>query len=157
MITRLLQLVFNPEMYPNFYRFLGLQNLTGHLISNTTTFSASTDGGASDWAGKGVLNLLFDLSSLASLGMWRMVFDIARFKACAVRVLSEDGELSIEAYLRREGYSTQFKDMFLIVRNRARLCLCGRFGSDLNCYSPSRQRSGVPHQMLPQPSSQLRP
>jgi predicted NAD/FAD-binding protein len=125
-----LQLLFNPEIYRNFYRFLELQKLTGHLISNATTFSVSTDGGTFEWAGKSVLNLLCNISSITDLGMWRMVFDIARFKACAVRVLSEDGEPTIEAYVKREGYSTQFKDMFLIVCNRTHPHLCGRFGSE---------------------------
>ena len=107
-------------MYPNFYRFLELQKLTGHLMSNTTTFSVSTDGGAFEWT-ENVWNLLRTPSSVIDLGVWRMVFDMVRFYACAVRVLSEDGEPTVGEYVRREGYSTQFEDMFLVVCNRIRL------------------------------------
>ena len=122
-------------MYPNFYQFLELQKLTGHLIPSATTFSILTDGGASEWAGESMRNFLYNPSSIINLGMWRMVFDIVRFKACAVRVLSEDGEPTIETYVKREGYSTQFKDMFLIVGDRTRPRLCGRSGTDHNCNS----------------------
>jgi predicted NAD/FAD-binding protein len=123
-------------MYPNFYRFLELHKRTGDLISNATTFSVSTDGGAFEWGGASLQSLLCRPSSILDLAMWRMVFDIARFCLCAVRVLSEDGEPTIEAYVEREGYSAQFKDKFLVVCTRARPRICGRFGSVVNCYSP---------------------
>ena len=136
--ARLSQLVFNPHMYPNFYRFLELHERTGDLISNATTFSVSTDGGAFEWAGESVRNFLCKPSSVFDLGMWRMMFDIARFNVCAIRVLSENADPTIEEYVKREGYSAQFKDKFLIVCARTRPCLCGGFGSvvNCNCYSP---------------------
>ena len=64
------------------------------------------------------------------------MFDIVRFNACATRALSEDGDLTIEAYVKREGYLAQFKDTFLVVCTRTRPRLCGRFGSVVNRYSP---------------------
>jgi predicted NAD/FAD-binding protein len=45
-----------------------------------------------------------------------MLFDIMRFNVCAVRVLAEKDDLSIGEYLQREGYSSQFRDDYLIVR-----------------------------------------
>ena len=120
-------------MYPNFYRFLELHKRTGDLISNATTFSVSTDSGTFEWAGESLRNFLCKPSCIFDLGMWRMVFDVARLNACAIRVLSEDGDPTIEAYVKREGYSAQFKDMFLVVYTPAPLCV--RFGSVVNCYS----------------------
>lgn len=80
------------------------------------TFSVSRDGGAFEWGGDGLRSVFCQLGRVFDPGMWRMLFDILRFNACAVRVLTEDdGELSIREYLRREGYSSRFEDDYLIV------------------------------------------
>jgi predicted NAD/FAD-binding protein len=82
------------------------------------TFSVSRDGGALEWAGDGLRSVFCQPRRVFDLGIWRMLFDIMRFNACAVRVLSEKddgGDLSIGEYLRREGYSSQFRDDYLIV------------------------------------------
>jgi len=123
-------------MYPNFYQFLELHKRTGDLISTATTFGVATDDGAIQWAGESLRHLLCKPSSIFDLSMWRLAFDIVRFIACAIRVLCEDGDLTIEAYVKREGYSAQFKDMFLVVCTRTRPRLCGRFGCVVNWYSP---------------------
>ena len=123
-------------MYPNFYQFLELHKRTGDLISTATTFGVLTDDGTIEWAGESFRHLICKPSSIFDLGMWRLVFDIVRFNACATRALSEDGDPTIEAYVKREGYSAQFKNMFLVVCTRTRPRLCGRFGSVVNWYSP---------------------
>ena len=52
--------------------------------------------------------------------MWRLVYDVLRFNACARRIAMrwsrEDEKLSIGRYLEREGYSDAFRDNYLIVR-----------------------------------------
>jgi predicted NAD/FAD-binding protein len=118
-------------MYPNFNRFLELHNLkrTGDVIENDMTFSVSGDGGAFEWAGDSLRNLLCKPSTIFDLRMWRMVFDIARFNASAVRVLSEDGNPTLGEYLKREGYSPQFGDKFLIVWTLSHPRSCDRFES----------------------------
>jgi predicted NAD/FAD-binding protein len=86
------------------------------VIETEMTFSVSRDGGVFEWAGDGLRSVFCQPRRVFDLGMWRMLFDILRFNACAVRVLvEEDGDLSIGEYLRREGYSSQFKDDYLIV------------------------------------------
>ena len=53
--------------------------------------------------------------------MWKMLYDILRFNACARRLLSEQRDreelrkLTIGAYLRKEAYSEAFIDNYLIV------------------------------------------
>jgi predicted NAD/FAD-binding protein len=126
------QIVFNPPTYPNFDRFLDLRRRAGvvEVIETEMTFSVSRDGGAFEWAGDGLRSVFCQLGRVLDLGMWRMLFDILRFNACAVRVLAEDdGDLSIGEYLRREGYSSRFNDDYLIVCHRAvsPSCLCGCF------------------------------
>jgi predicted NAD/FAD-binding protein len=111
-----LQIVFNPPTYPNFLRFLKLHPSI-ERINTQMTFSVSRDGGAFEWAGDGLRSVFCQPKRVLDLGMWRMLFDIMRFNACAVRVLAEknDEDLSIGEYLRREGYSSQFRDDYLIV------------------------------------------
>jgi predicted NAD/FAD-binding protein len=108
------QIVFNPPTYPNFLRFLKLHSSI-EIIKTQMTFSVSRDGGAFEWAGDGLRSVFCQPKRVFDLGMWRMLFDIMRFNACAVRVLSEKDDLSIGEYLRREGYSSRFRDDYLIV------------------------------------------
>ncbi|KAH9980028.1 hypothetical protein BGW80DRAFT_1272690 [Lactifluus volemus] len=98
--------VFNPPTYPNFLRFLKLHSSI-EIIKTQMTFSVSRDGGAFEWAGDGLRSVFCQPKRVFDLGMWRMLFDIMRFNACAVRVLSEKDDLSIGEYLRREGYSSR--------------------------------------------------
>jgi hypothetical protein len=111
----ILQIVFNPPTYPNFLRFLALQKRSVEVIKTQMTFSVSRDGGAFEWAGDGLRSVFCQPRRVFDLGMWRMLFDIMRFNACAVRVLTEKDGLSIGEYLQREGYSSQFRDDYLIV------------------------------------------
>jgi len=85
------------------------------VIETDMTFSVSRDGGAFEWAGASLRSVFCQTKRVFDPGMWRMLFDIARFNSCAVRVLSEAGDPTIGEYLRREGYSRQFKDNYLLV------------------------------------------
>jgi predicted NAD/FAD-binding protein len=134
--ARLSQIAFNARTYLNFYRFLELKKRTGDVISHSAIFGVSNEDGAFEWAGDTMQNLLCKPSSIFDLGMWRLVFDVLRFNACALRVLYEGGDPTIEAYVKKEGYSTQFTDMFLVVCTCTRPRLCGPFGSVVDRYSP---------------------
>ncbi|KAF9465349.1 hypothetical protein BDZ94DRAFT_1320407 [Collybia nuda] len=111
-------IVFNPSTYPNFLRFLRTHASTKDCILPTEmTFSVSRDGGAFEWAGKNLGTVFCQLRNLLEPDMWRLVWDVARFNACAGRFLSEEGhdkEMPIGEYLDREGYSSSFRDNYLI-------------------------------------------
>ena len=79
------------------------------------TFSVSRDCGAFEWAGDGLRSVFCQPWRVFDLGMWRMLFDIMRFNASAVRVLTENEDVSIGEYLKREGFSSRFRDDYLIV------------------------------------------
>ncbi|KAF8490829.1 hypothetical protein F5888DRAFT_1637936 [Russula emetica] len=111
---RILQIVFNTLTYPNFLGFLALHKRSVEVIKSQNTFSVSRDGGAFEWAGYGLRSVFCQPRRVFDLGMWRMLFDILRFNACAVRVLAECDDLSIGEYLQREGYSSRFRDDNLI-------------------------------------------
>jgi predicted NAD/FAD-binding protein len=85
------------------------------VIKTQMTFSVSRDGGAFEWAGDGLRSVFCQPRRVFDLGMWRMLFDIMRFNACAVRILAENDDPSIGEYLQREGYSSRFRDDYLIV------------------------------------------
>lgn len=113
----MLQVLFNPLTYPKFFRFLTLQKRSVEVIKSRNTFSVSRDGGAFEWASYGLRGVFCQPRRVFDLGMWRMLFDIFRFNACAVRVLAEKDDPSIGEYLQREGYSSRFRDDYLIVHS----------------------------------------
>jgi predicted NAD/FAD-binding protein len=82
------------------------------------TFSVSRDGGLFEWAGKNLLTIFCQPYRLVDPNMWRLIYDVLRFNACARSILTSesDGDCSIGKYLDREGYSDSFKDNYLIVR-----------------------------------------
>ena len=87
------------------------------------TFSMSRDSGAVEWAGKSLSSLFCQPMRVFDRRLWRMVYDILRFNACARRVLLEDktAKMSIGEYLEREGYSEAFRDDYLVVSRCTRL------------------------------------
>lgn len=84
------------------------------------TFSVSRDNGAFEWAGKNLATIFCQVRRLVDPQMWRMIYDVMRFNACARRFLFEHDvevrDMSIGKYLEREGYSDAFCDNYLIVR-----------------------------------------
>ncbi|KAG5653758.1 hypothetical protein H0H81_010845 [Sphagnurus paluster] len=110
-------IVFNPSTYPNFLRFLRMHNSTAKVVQPTEmTFSVSRDGGTFEWAGKNLFTVFCQAKNLLDPGMWRLVWDVARFNATAGRILLEGdtSNQSIGQYLDREGYSASFRDNYLI-------------------------------------------
>ncbi|PSR70462.1 hypothetical protein PHLCEN_2v13613 [Hermanssonia centrifuga] len=115
-------IVFNPSTYPNFLRFLRLYpSLKSAILPTEMTFSVSRDGGAFEWAGKNLWSVFCQPARLLDRRMWRLLYDVLRFNACARRLVmaqSRKGEnelnMSIGEYLEKEGYSDAFRDDYLI-------------------------------------------
>ena len=131
-------MIFNPGTYTNFSRFLELHKQTAESIEVKSTLSVlhHDRGDGVMWASESLGRTFCGLGSIFDLGLWRMLFDIARFNVSAARVFgeeSEDEDVSISEYLSREGYSPQFKDDFLLVCSLSHPRLCG----------PSRSKSVV--------------
>ena len=78
------------------------------------TFSVSRDDGL-EWAGASLSLLFCQRRNLFSPRFWRMLFDVIRFNTFAPDLLDQDDALeSIGSYLEREGYSSAFRDDYLI-------------------------------------------
>lgn len=93
------------------------------------TFGVSRDAGLFEWAGTSLGAVFCQRKNLLSPRMWRMIFDILRFNQFALDLLMHNEgsprevvnggtahfqDISIGAYLEREGYSDAFRDDYLI-------------------------------------------
>ncbi|KAF9562079.1 FAD/NAD(P)-binding domain-containing protein [Agrocybe pediades] len=89
------------------------------ILPTEMTFSVSRDRGVFEWAGKNLATVFCQPRRLVDPKMWRMIYDVLRFNACARRILltvegDNEFEISIGDYLQREGYSDVFRDNYLI-------------------------------------------
>ncbi|KAF7360646.1 Amino-oxidase domain-containing protein [Mycena venus] len=107
-------IVFNPSTYPNFIKFLKMHTIK--ILPTEMTFSVSRDRGLFEWAGKNLMTIFCQPYRLIDPDMWRLIYDVLRFNACARSIITSDSdeEFSIGQYLDREGYSNSFKDNYLI-------------------------------------------
>lgn len=109
-------IVFNPTTYPNFLQFLRLFPSI-NILPTEMTFSVSRDNGAFEWAGNNLMTVFCQPKRLLDPDMWRLLYDVLRFNACARRILSDEAvseSTSISDYLKRERYSGSFTNNYLI-------------------------------------------
>jgi predicted NAD/FAD-binding protein len=143
--SHIFQIVFNPPTYPNFLRFLklypplddGLLKSSSPTLLDPThapekgiriletemSFSVSRDAGIFEWAGKKDPFAIFcQPGRVLDPHMWRMLYDVLRFNACAPQILTKSDcrGISIGQYLDQEGYSNAFRDNYLMVFRLAR-------------------------------------
>ncbi|GKZ29630.1 hypothetical protein AbraIFM66950_005784 [Aspergillus brasiliensis] len=110
-------IVLNNSTYPNFFNFLKTINVATTPSEMSFSVSRFSDSGSFEWAGSSLRNLFAQSRNLFSLSMWRMVFDMVRFNHFApdlLRLPDVDNTMSIGEYLEKEGYSTFFRDNYLI-------------------------------------------
>lgn len=106
-------IVFNPPAYPN------LTALFDHLSVPTAPsdmgFAVSMDGGAYEYAGSSLLQLIGPAVNLLDAGHWRMIGGILRFFLSARRKIDSlpDG-VTLAEFLRSESYSADFVDRHLL-------------------------------------------
>lgn len=86
------------------------------------TFALSRNDGEFEWAGDTIFTLFCQPRNLFRLSMWRMIWDIVRFNACARQLVYEDDSSSkggkeelLRDYLDAHDYSRSFRDDYLIV------------------------------------------
>ena len=107
-------IVYNEQNYPN------LTALFAHLDVPTKasdmSFSASLRGGGLEYAGTDLNGLLGQRRNLLRPRFWRMMRDLLRFYRDAPTLLDEPAaqDLSLDDYLRREGYAESFVEDHLL-------------------------------------------
>ncbi|KIM28926.1 hypothetical protein M408DRAFT_125397 [Serendipita vermifera MAFF 305830] len=110
-------MVFSPPSYPNFTRLLRLLNVS--VAETSMSFSLTRDNGQFEWASD-ISSFFCQTSNLFNPRVWRMLWDILRFNACARRFIVEyeasptANEMTIGEYLTKNGYSDAFRDDYLM-------------------------------------------
>ena len=106
-------IVYNEPCYPN------LTALFAHLKVPTApsnmSFAVSMGGGAYEYAGSTVLQMVGHARNLFSLGHMRMMRDLLRFlRSAAGRLDQIPDSLTLGDFIRQEGYSQDFADRHLL-------------------------------------------
>jgi uncharacterized protein len=107
-------IVYNDRNYPNLaalFRHLGVPTKPSEM-----SFAASLDNGDLEYAGTDLNGLIGQRSNILKPRFWRMMADIRRFYREAPRFLADDRreDISLDVYLRKEGYSDAFIDDHLL-------------------------------------------
>ncbi|KIX97194.1 uncharacterized protein Z520_07308 [Fonsecaea multimorphosa CBS 102226] len=123
-------IVINAATSPNFIRFL--QELGIPLKKTDLSFGVSCDQGAFEWAWTSWSSIFAQRRNIFSPGMWRLIFEVIRFKEFALDLLENvdsgddttaqeiqqkiqhRSQETIGEYLDRENYSKEFRDNYLI-------------------------------------------
>ncbi|KAJ9302709.1 hypothetical protein DTO271G3_83 [Paecilomyces variotii] len=118
--------LYNKLTYPNFTSFLSHLNIAS--IPMRITFGLSRDNGQFEWSSTSLSTFFAQRRNLLSPSVWRMLFDIWRFNLFATDILhhnnnnknqnlksqQKNDEESVGAYLKRNNYSSTFRDNYLI-------------------------------------------
>jgi predicted NAD/FAD-binding protein len=108
-------IVFNDRTYPKFIRLLGELGVDSQPTE--MSFSVSNDLSGLEYAGSDLNTLFTQRRNLLSPRFWRMVRDILRFNRSAERDLDEGmihDTMTLGEYLEHGGYSTSFRDDYLV-------------------------------------------
>jgi predicted NAD/FAD-binding protein len=102
-------LVFNHRTYPNLTAMF--RTLEVDTVASDMSFAVSLADPDLEWAGSSLTTLFAQKRNLARSGFWRMLQDTLRFNRATAGALPE---VTLGAYLTREGYSAEFRDWYLL-------------------------------------------
>lgn len=108
-------IVFNDWTYPNFKQLLA--QLGVDYQPTSMGFSVCCEKSGLEYSGGGLNTLFAQRSNLLSIKHWRMIFDILRFNKESLKDVDSGGsyaEMTLLEYLNCKGYSTAFRDNYLI-------------------------------------------
>lgn len=105
-------IVFNYRTYPEFTRLLG--QLGVDVRPSRMSFSVKCERTGLEYSGAGIDALFAQRRNLVRAGFWRMLRDILRFNREAPRLLHDTSDLSLGDFLAANGYSTEFREHYLI-------------------------------------------
>ena len=106
-------IVFNDRTYPNFIRLL--EEIGQASQPSEMSFSVQADDGKIEYSGSSLNGLFAQRRNIVRLPFYRMIRDILRFNKTALPSIEQvDDEDTLGTYLRRNGYSHEFIDHYLI-------------------------------------------
>lgn len=128
-------------------------------------FAISRDMGRFEWSGHNLSTVFCQRWRILDPKMWRLIYDVFRFNACARRLIMgwnrltsplQGHDMPIGEYLKREGYSEQFSNDFLLVRPSLIVSidtLADPFSADKRCRLGHRTRQIVRRVPRPYPGA----
>jgi len=106
-------IVFNDRTYPNFIRLL--DEIGQASQPSEMSFSVQADDGNVEYSGSSLNGLFAQRRNIVRLPFYRMIRDILRFNRTALPSIDHlDDEETLGNYLRKNGYSHEFIDHYLI-------------------------------------------
>jgi uncharacterized protein len=101
-------IVFNEATYPNLTALFRLLDVP--TVASDMSFAVSLNNGAFEYSGGTGIGLFAQRSNLVSARFWSMIRDLLRFYRTAPGDLAMMGDISLDAYLSRNGYGRPFRD-----------------------------------------------
>ncbi len=107
-------MVFNRRTYPNLIRFF--ERLGVDAADAEMSFSVQVRDEDIEWSGKSIDSVFAQRKNIGNPRFLRMLRDVLRLSNAADRLLADPSvaDLTVGQLLRREGYSTEFTDWYLV-------------------------------------------
>jgi len=106
-------IVYNERTYPNFIKFLDTLGVERQL--STMGFSVKSDFEDYEYAGESLNSLFAKRSNIFRLGFLRMLYEMYHFgKKADSTGLGLDTSITLGDYLRKENYSDEFINYFIV-------------------------------------------
>jgi predicted NAD/FAD-binding protein len=111
-------IVFNAATYPNFIRLM--RRLGVAWQPSVMSFSVQCEKTGLEFSPSTLNSLFIQRRNLFRPSFYRMLLDVARFKRDSQALLAgDDIRLTLAEFLKRQGYSRQFVDHFIIPMGEA--------------------------------------
>ena len=110
------QVLINRHAYPNFTRFLRAINVD--VEPSSSSFGVSDEYDDIEWSSTSFSSFFAKPGSMLNPQMWRVLYDMMRFYACARKILQDPSfpfNVTIGEYLDAHGYSAAFRDWYILV------------------------------------------
>lgn len=101
-------IVYNEPTYPNLTALFAALDVP--TAPTSMSFAVSLDEGAYEYAGGDLKGLFAQPANVLKPRFWSMLRDLLRFYRNAPGDLSRMGDMSLDAYLDREGYGQAFRE-----------------------------------------------
>ena len=106
-------IVYNCATYPNLVALFDYLNVP--TAPSSMGFGVSLDGGAYEYSGDSLLQMMGHPGNLADPGHWRMLWDIVRFfRTAAEQARQLDETVTLGQFVRGQGYSRAFMERHLL-------------------------------------------
>ncbi len=105
-------IVFNDWTYPNFIQLM--DEIGAEYQPTEMSFSVRNDDINLEYNGHNFDTLFAQRANLFRPAFWKMLYDIQRFNSDVRKAAATNDHLTIGSYLKSAGYSTLFKDNYLL-------------------------------------------